>query len=107
MNPPDSILIGATRWTVDHRDLNADNDDGYVYGRTKHAQAAIQLHNDQHPSCARDTLLHEILHAILGYSPLTLRHDEEEQIVRSIAPWLLTTLRDNPSLIEYLLADNE
>lgn len=51
----------------------------------------------------RDTLLHELLHALLV--TLELDGKKEERIVLALAPLLLDTLRRNPKLVRFLLGE--
>lgn len=56
---------------------------------------------------ARDTLLHEVLHAVIGVSTMELYHAEdnlEEKVVGQLAPLLLAVLRDNPELVAALIS---
>ena len=56
----------------------------------------------------RETLLHELLHAVWYQTPLDRRYDDDapdsvgEEIVYTLASRLLSLLRDNPKLVEYL-----
>lgn len=59
---------------------------------------------------ARETLLHETLHAVIGTAripPFGDEHGGEEDFVSMLAPLLLDTLRDNPDLVRALLAPND
>lgn len=54
---------------------------------------------------ARETLLHETLHAIVGTTRMELwQGDDEEKVVAQLAPVLLDVLRSNPRLVDALLA---
>ncbi|HEY7060773.1 MAG TPA: hypothetical protein VII06_04785 [Chloroflexota bacterium] len=57
-------------------------------------------------NAARDTVLHEILHAALLSSGWLIETDEwsQEQVVRNLTPWLLMFLRDNPKMVKWLQA---
>jgi hypothetical protein len=50
----------------------------------------------------RATLLHEILHACLRSSDPAVDDEQEEMVVAAITGPLLSALKDNPELIEYL-----
>lgn len=55
---------------------------------------------------ARETLLHEVLHAIIGTAripPFGHEDDAEEAFVSMLAPLLLDTLRDNIDLVNALM----
>ncbi len=55
----------------------------------------------------RETLLHEVLHAVIGTSRIPpFGHEDgevEEGFVSMLAPLLLDTLRDNPDLVNALM----
>lgn len=54
----------------------------------------------------KETLLHEILHAIIDQTALAtgpLSGDNEEIVVRTLAPLLLHTLQNNKAIVRYLL----
>ena len=55
-------------------------------------------------SILRETLLHEALHAVFSQTELdrVYSDEEEERIVWSLAPRLLSLLRDNPRFVEWL-----
>ena len=50
----------------------------------------------------RDTLLHEVVHAVLFERAVNLTTKQEEDVARNLGTGLLAVLRDNPELIEYL-----
>lgn len=99
---PDAVLVGATRYTVESRDRK-------LFGRTDNRHSTIMVSSRQSGASARDTLLHEVLHAILWCSAagrmLPLGDEDEERLVRLLTPWLLAVIRDNPELIDYLIAE--
>lgn len=99
MRPPGRIKLGGQTWTVITRAFDGDLN---LYGRTRARQALIQLDPDQSATQARDTMLHELLHACVSNTPLNLSDEDEERVVRGITPWLLAALRDNPRLVAYL-----
>lgn len=52
-------------------------------------------------SIARETLLHELLHACT-YPSLNDKTLTDEDFVTAVSPALLQVLQDNPELVEYL-----
>lgn len=52
----------------------------------------------------REIMLHEVLHACLNSTSLQMTYKQEELFVQILSPRLLSTLRDNPRLVEYLLS---
>lgn len=99
---PKVIYLGASDFEVRHMP-NLD-----LLGETQSDDAIIYIRNKQGAAIKRDTLLHEVLHAIFFLSGLfktvDMAKEEEEKIVVTITPWILAALRDNPALVDYLLA---
>ena len=99
MKPPKVIYIGAADYEVRTR-KTLD-----LLGETDNTNTEIMLKRDQSAACRRDTLLHEVMHAVVflsGYGH-DLKHADEERLVRTITPWILAVLRDNPELVDFLL----
>lgn len=53
----------------------------------------------------RSVLLHEVLHACFADSAYPMSMKEEERVVATLTNPLLSALRDNPTLVQYLLED--
>lgn len=67
----------------------------------------IWIDRDQTPLMEKDTVLHEILHALLDQTGAKRRFKEvgsdfEEELVSELTPRLLQVLRDNPVIVRYL-----
>lgn len=84
---------------------NITDSSGWLYGRTDRKKTLIEVDPTVSPSQLRDTILHEILHAIIGDQPIALAEDQEELVIRGITPVLLAVLRENPELVAFLLKD--
>ena len=82
------FMLGAQRWTVrcvpstDTALLPAED-----AGETK-AMSCLILIREAHADVMKDTLLHELMHAILAMAGSTLATEDEEDIVRVLAPAL-------------------
>lgn len=99
---PTSVKIGNHDYAVSFGPIESDTS-MFLYGRTSPRLTKIEINTDYvTASQQRDTLVHEILHAILGDVPHGLSDNKEERIVRCIAPMLLGVLRDNPDLVRFL-----
>ena len=102
MSLPKKIKVGAMRFEV--RLASELADDG-KYGATNVWGQSILLQPGQAADFERDTLLHEVLHAIVAESGLRAwftDQDKEEELIRVLAPALLEVLRENKSLVGYL-----
>lgn len=92
MKPPVRLdLLGKT-WEVV---IKAEKG---KYGSCEHARCRINLSPTQAVSNMRDTLLHEVLHALEYEGQLRM----SERQVRGMATLLLAALRQNPALLKFL-----
>lgn len=114
---PKKIKIGAQVWTVVERSRSDDgmiNDDAYGY--TLQKTNVIVLDKDCPPSRKRQTLFHELFHAIRYSSGSSGIKPNLEEVLPSevIITWehyfiamyedtMLSILRENPTLTRYLL----
>lgn len=91
------IAIGQTAWKIEQSFIMED------FGRTDPMSATITLNGTQQVDQYRDTLLHEVLHAIISaYGVPMGGPDSEEAILKTLTPALLDVLCDNPELITAL-----
>lgn len=96
---PAKIRVGPHTYRVvqvPHGILEGAGSDGTCNPR----HLTIGLDDNQPRSQKADTLLHELIHALLA--TVKLDEDTEEQICLALAPGLLALLRDNPNLVTYL-----
>lgn len=108
---PSKVQIGSQTWEIIEKarkgDLSLSEDS---FGYTMHRENLIVLDSSMSPSRKRQTLLHEILHAIrysFG-SPVTPRKTDEAETwehyyIAMYEEGLLLVLRDNPEVLDYLL----
>lgn len=110
--PPMAVQVGPVLWDVV---LVPDSDlerfratDENLLGLADPRTATISLASDAAPDVMRETLLHEILHAVYfgTGSPLHRAHrggaEAEEVAVSSLSPTLLDVLQRNPLVVHYL-----
>jgi hypothetical protein len=94
MDIPRYLKVGPFNYTVELHDGYWNKDDIRVYGEVDERSATINLDVDASPEVIRDSIVHEVIHAIL------LMYDrDDEDLVRLLAPMLLQIIRDNPKLI--------
>lgn len=69
----------------------------------------VRYDPDIGPSVLRETVLHELLHAVWHQTTLDRLYtdEQEEQVLWTLAPRLLALLRDNPELVMFLVYDGE
>lgn len=110
MSLPKSIQVGPYTIQVvsdqaKHDRVCRENSVNYA-GRTSLSEQIIHLDPDMASTYTATTLIHEVLHSLLIHnSSLFNDADQEEAIVDHLAPFLLDTLRRNPTLVTYLLED--
>lgn len=94
---------------IDHDGRLDDLDE--LDGLCDFSRRRIWIKDHLAPSSERDTVLHEILHAVVDQLDLKRRFKEEvdkqfeEDVVYALTPRLLALLRDNPQLVTYLVED--
>ena len=120
LSVPTRIKIGAQDWTVIERSAA---DDGLIsddsYGYTLNKTNVIVLDKNCPPSRKRQTLFHELFHAIRfsngssGIKPDmdSIQQDEiiptwEHYFIAMYEDTMLSVLRENPKLTEYLLSND-
>ena len=94
---PSVIRVAGRDWSV----VTADLSDIQAVGLCDPAAHTITLHPDQSLVNEQDTLLHEVMHAVLRQQGRTYTASEE-RYVTALATGLLGTLHDNPSLVRFL-----
>ena len=106
---PHCVQVGAVRWTVDWdeaawaRTVNR-HADSEMYGCTDQFSATISINPFCAEDNARETLLHEVMHACHYGAGLT-DADEAitlEQTINRLSPVWLDVLQRNASLVAYL-----
>lgn len=109
---PETIQVGPIRWRVLHTDettaaMRETSDHPRQMGECDVVSATLTIATGMPPEVTRETLLHEILHAIQAVLGNPVEHkrgaDLEEGFVASTSPLLLDTLVRNPGLVTYLL----
>lgn len=96
---PRRVKFGGHVWTLTRVDLDPGLD---IFGRTMKRPSVIEVDRDQGVEQERNTVVHELLHAIVSMAGDLGDDSDEERIVSTLSPWLLTMLRENPSLVRYL-----
>jgi hypothetical protein len=107
---PASIRVGALVYQVceDAETLrDAERSEGTgIYGAANHRRLIIAVDRTVPPGQQRDTLWHEVKHCV-NYLAAFGGKDKlgEEEVVERTCSLELLVLRDNPSLVAFLLAE--
>lgn len=75
-------------------------------GLFRSQRSLIEISTDQEPQELKDTVIHELLHAILHTQGREYGGEAEEVYVRALATGLLGLLTDNPKLHPWLTQRN-
>ena len=73
-----------------------------AYGEFFQKEKVIGLANNDTGISHANTLIHEILHGIMYQWNTNLTEKEEEKVCTTIANGLITVIRDNPWLLNYI-----
>ena len=116
---PTKVKIGAQDWTIVERSRDDDgtiNDDSYGY--TLQKSNFIVIDKNCPPSRKRQTLFHELFHAVRfsngssGIKPdmENIQADDviytwEHYFIAMYEDTMLSVLRENPAIVDYLLSN--
>lgn len=92
-----AVKILGSDITIEMREsLLVDNEP--AMGSYEQEMSLIVIKDNMSESSTRDTLMHEILHAILQHYAM-----DSEKLVRIITPALISLLRDNPDFVSLIM----
>jgi hypothetical protein len=102
---PTQVFISPFRWSVKwgKNEVLKHHPNGDACGSCDMVSLTIAVDAGRSEDYAKAILLHEILHACIRSSDPTLDDEAEETAVAAITSPLLATLRDNPTVVAYLL----
>ena len=101
MNTPEKIKVGYREYKLEkwkQTVANANDAHGQFFAK----EGIIGYTEEEKGISHANTLLHEILHAIVYQWNMELDEKTEEHVVNGITNGLTTVLVDNPKLIDYL-----
>lgn len=96
--PPTKVKCGMHVIRIEVRELEEAS--GYAKDNM-----TIILDSGQELSMMQETLWHELKHICWRVAGLDDKHEDEERAIRGTSPWEILILRDNPKLVEFLLAE--
>ena len=105
MSRPRLVKISPYTWSIkwSRHEVLKHHPNGDACGACDMESMSIAVDPGKHEDYARATLLHEILHACIRSSDPTLDDEHEETVVAAITGPLLSMLRDNPDVLDYLM----
>ncbi len=108
MSLPNKVIVGPLTYRITDDEVEqlretAENEGNASWGTIKYGRGLIVLNPEQDESHKRLALFHECLHACWHLTDFA--HEDDEDPVRRITGPLLDTLRRNPDLVAYLLAE--
>lgn len=104
---PESVELVGQHFAIEEVDKDAGvlrDGDAIGVGRSMLTQQRLLIGGEQGVDQTRDTLLHEILHALVGIVGMFDKAKDEERVVAGLTPLLLDALRRNPKVVAYLVA---
>jgi hypothetical protein len=111
MQPPSRVIVGPFPYVVltDPKHVAKARrraHDGRL-GETDTTHLQIMVDAELPVAQVRDTVLHEVLHAVTWTVGGWRKGDGEDDYIGRVSPILLDTLRRNPQLVAYLTAEDE
>ena len=105
-SPPETVYVEPYRFEIVN-DANWSMQTGNMGNCITDIQRIV-IDANLSPQSERETVLHELLHAIWAQTSLQKRDTEEQQeeAVWQLAPRLLALLKDNAPLVQYLLGND-
>lgn len=115
MKRPLECVVAGIPYEIRWLDESPAGDDPERLGFSDHEQAVLGVRIPrQSEAQLRDTLLHEILHAVAAQTYLDgpavssfVDKDHAERAIATFSTHLLDTLRRNPDVVAFLLAPDE
>lgn len=94
-NAPQSIQVLGKTYAVEFVDKVDDKDS---FGEHEMSTQKIKIKNEQHHESSRETLLHEVIHAVEEQLDLGMK----EKQVHGLAVGLFQVLRENAALLAFI-----
>lgn len=98
---PNHLVINNVPWKI----AMTDWDPRGVSGLTSYDSHTIYISRRQSLKDEQDTLMHELLHSVMGHKftdKKVIGHD----MIANLTPKLLQLFRDNPELVKYFQQDD-
>lgn len=103
--PPNKVRIGHLNYKLLKED-NLQNKQGTpLYGRCSQSDTTISISTSiQSKELEAEVILHECLHAMMfNHAQHGLSDQQEESVVNHLGMQLLSFIKDNPKLMEFII----
>lgn len=106
MDCPKTLQVGPYVYKVETNYLADETmKAAEVWGDHDIGEQRLRIRSDAGPDCTRDTVLHELLHAIMEV--YGIRPKKEERLIRKLSPAILDVFDRNPELLDYLFPESD
>ena len=102
------VKVGVADLTIERVDPSFKKNNVDCFGQYLSRENKIEIQKEISGIDYANTLLHEIIHAVIYLSSLNsdggaLKDDDaEEQVANTITNWLMGVFRDNPAILDTL-----
>lgn len=100
---PTKVRVNGEDFSIKYRRFE---DKEKAVGQLLYKKSKIEIATGQTPLNVKDTVLHEIMHAILvkqGHIGGCFEDETEEKYVNALSTGIVGVLQDNPELAEWLI----
>lgn len=101
MNIPTKIKVGCFDYSVEELD-KVVVDGTEAYGSHDFGNLVIKVQKEMPDSIQASALMHEVMHAIFGFTGLYRTEEDEEHLVEALTNGICSVFKDNPQLLDYL-----
>ncbi len=108
MNKPNNVKVGWKDIRIEYIEPQFERNNSDFWGQFLSRKGVIEIQKEIQGDDLANTLLHEVLHAIVYASSLNSEggaledHKDEEQTVNSITNHLMAVIKDNPWFLDFL-----
>ena len=99
---PQHLTINGSEWKIVMRDWDPRG----VGGLTSYKTHTIYISRKQSLKDEQDTLMHELLHCVMGHA-FSEEKIRGHEVISSLTPKLLQLFKDNPELVKYFQQSGE
>jgi hypothetical protein len=99
---PGHLIISGVEWKIEKTDWDPRG----VAGLTNYRSHVIYISRRQSLADEQDTLMHELLHCVMGHA-FSEEKIRGHEVISSLTPKLLQLFKENPELVKYLQQTSE